>query len=72
MFAPGKPPGTVFVSAEGRGRFKHFNCDETPERLLNRDGRVGLGLTIGEYKLVRIHKIVLNAVRLGNPKKVKP
>ena len=61
MFAPGIPPPKVFVSCEGRGKYKHLNCDETTERLLNRDGRVGLGLRVGEYRLIKIHRIILRA-----------
>lgn len=59
MLARGRLPGRLFAIAQGRGRFKYFTCDETLLKVLNRDTRVDVGMKVGEYRLVKKHRVVL-------------
>jgi hypothetical protein len=61
MLARGRLPQRLFAIAEGRARFKHFYCDDAIPKVVNRDIRLDLGTSVGEYRLVKKHKVVLRA-----------
>mgnify|MGYP001564361389 CR=1 FL=1 len=62
---PGKPPKKVFVVSEGRGKFRHLMAAESADKVLSYDSHTAIGIYVGEYRLVRLHKLALKVERIN-------